>query len=373
MSARYHVHWVSHSPASYNTQLFRRLAAEKCWDLTVHYEYPQSGAHDWKTDLTSGYRALLFKRKLGIDWDLLRKAITEKNSLFVFAGWIAPTNQLAFLLLALMGRPYAIWNDTPNLTRSRSFLKRAMRSAFLTFVFRHASAVMSTGTPGLRNMAVMGCPESKLVSFPCFIDNDVYAERPPFVPGREIVFGSSGRLASEKGYDLALTALAKVFAGRRDAFSYRIAGTGPDRDKLLRQAAGLGIGDRIEFAGWLDPAEISKFYQATDVFLHPARYEPYGVSVLEAMAAGTTVIGSDAAGAVIDRVVQGKNGLVHRHEDTENLAEQIQLLAHNPQLIGQLGKAARATAEEWPLDRAVELLKRVIEMSFPDRTGKIEA
>lgn len=361
---KYNVHWVSHSPASYNTQLFRQLAANSFWNFTVHYQYPQSGAHFWKINLAAGYETRYFYRTAGVDWGLLRTALTEKKSLFVFAGWIGITNQLAFTLLALAGKPYAIWNDTPNLKKPRNFLKQNLRAAFLRFVFRHATAVMSTGKPGLANMARMGCPPEKLVSFPCFIDNNIYTTGSRSQRSHEIVFGSSGRLAPEKGYDLALAALAKVYANRLDSFRYRIAGTGPEYEKLLSQAKEAGISDRIEFTGWLDPADISNFYRDTDIFLHPARYEPYGVSVLEAMAAGTAVIGSDATGAVQDRISHLQNGLVHRSGDADDLAIQIESLVLNRPLIARLSEQARATAEEWPLERAVAILQEVVARAF---------
>ena len=290
---------------------------------------------------------------LGIDWTALRAACS--SSIFVTNCWQDPTSQLAILFRIATGRPYALWNDTPDETRRRPFPLRLLRSEFLKLAFRHARAVMGTGLPALNALRRMGCPADRLVDFPYFIDNSHFT--PATKPARhdEIVFGSCGRLHSIKGFDIALRALA-TFKGMR--FRYVIAGAGPEAYPLARLASELGIADRVEFRGWVQYRDAPAFLRSLDVFLHPARHEPYGVAVLEAMACGLPVIASNKTAAALDRIKSGHNGFIHRADDPLALAAKI-ALATSMDLVS-IGIAARATAEQWPASRAVSTVCNLI-------------
>jgi glycosyltransferase involved in cell wall biosynthesis len=225
---------------------------------------------------------------------------------------------------------------------------------------------MGTGISALSALEKMNCHRDKLVSFPYFIDLDSFAPsskpREKKVNG-QIVFLSSGRLVnSHKGYDLALRALAitkeKIVNQR---FLYRIAGSGPDKETLESIAKEVGLFEDLEFVGWLEPEEILNFYRSGDVFLHPSPFDPYGNSVLEAMACGLPIIGSDRAGSVIDRIEHMKNGLVHRANDVEDLVNKIINILSDNEMIRRVGAEARRTAELWPVSRGIEIIKCMIE------------
>lgn len=223
---------------------------------------------------------------------------------------------------------------------------------------------MGTGCTALSALRDMGCAGDKLVNLPYFVDLGAFSPTARQSSKSTLVYGSSGRLSEQKGYDLALEALAQVYATRSDTFVYRIAGIGPEANQLQQQAKRLGIADRVEFLGWLEPDQLPTFFSSLDVFLHPARYEPYGVAVLEAMASGKVVVASDAAGVVVDRVLNGVNGFVHRSGNAVDLAARIaDILSHRGGLE-QIAKAARVAVEEWPVSRGVDVIKAIIGRAF---------
>jgi glycosyltransferase involved in cell wall biosynthesis len=86
----------------------------------------------------------------------------------------------------------------------------------------------------------------------------------------------------------------------------------------------------------------------------------FGAAVLEAMAAGLVVLGSEATAAVRDRIRHGENGFVHRTGDVDELARQIGALLTHPELIRRIGQEARRTAEEWPVERGVQIIKSIL-------------
>jgi glycosyltransferase involved in cell wall biosynthesis len=105
----------------------------------------------------------------------------------------------------------------------------------------------------------------------------------------------------------------------------------------------LGLGDRVHFLGYR--RDVSEIMKAVDLFVLPSRYEPFGMVVSEAMAAGLPVITTSAAGA--SEIVTPDCGVVlSDSEDTPALAEALRLLTSNESLRKQMGQTGRLIAEQ---------------------------
>jgi glycosyltransferase involved in cell wall biosynthesis len=103
-----------------------------------------------------------------------------------------------------------------------------------------------------------------------------------------------GRLVPQKGFDTLIEALPEIVA-RQPGTRLTVAGDGPDRDALVARAAELGVGASVTFLGWA--GAVGDLMRTHDLLVHPARWEGFGLVLLEAMAAGLPVIGS-TAGAI---------------------------------------------------------------------------
>jgi glycosyltransferase involved in cell wall biosynthesis len=101
----------------------------------------------------------------------------------------------------------------------------------------------------------------------------------------DLVFGSVGRLMPVKGMDVLIRAFRQAFPDRAGGARLVLVGDGDDRATLEELAGG---DDRIVFAG--HHADIAPFYRAFDVFVSAARFEPFGLAIVEAMAAGCRLI-----------------------------------------------------------------------------------
>ncbi|WP_173921771.1 glycosyltransferase [Agromyces sp. Marseille-P2726] len=135
-----------------------------------------------------------------------------------------------------------------------------------------------------------------------------------------IVVGFLGRLVPEKGVLVLLDAVA-----RDPRLHLRIGGSGPLAGELVRGAREAGIGDRVETAGPIDPAEVVAFYRSLDVLAVPSLPTPswteqFGRVAVEAMACGVPVVSSDA-GALPD--VVGGAGLVVGAGDAGALSDAL--------------------------------------------------
>jgi glycosyltransferase involved in cell wall biosynthesis len=144
---------------------------------------------------------------------------------------------------------------------------------------------------------------------------------PPSVPRKTdpFVFLWAGRLEHVKGVDLLLEAVKKLSGLTDRQFSVRLAGKGPLRSDLEKQAAALEVDHRVSFLGRLSREEMLEEFQGTNCFVLPSRYEAFGVVLIEAMATGLPVIATRSGGP--DSIVTEENGLLIEREDAVELAE----------------------------------------------------
>ena len=357
--------WICSTVPPYNSFLFRALCENPGISLRVVVNEMAEIRHPWKHDLTRGINSRPIRRVAGIDWGLLREAIWSRNTLVTIAGWNVPTVILFVSLLAAKKAAFVLWTDTPDLESQRHPIKAALRSLWLRWLFSRALAVMGTGAPALDALRQMGCPEGKLLNFPFFVDLEHYPKRGvPSVTGKELHFLSLGRIENAvKGHHLAVEALGRGVerTGRID-WKYTIAGIGPDADELLGMIASRGLAERITLVGWLEPEEVREVLRVSDVLIHPSLQDAYPAAVLEAMASGMPVLGSSAAGSVLDRVAHMKNGWVHAAGDVSELSGQIEWAIQHRDAVRDMGRAARITAEAWPVSKAVEMITSLIDV-----------
>lgn len=153
-----------------------------------------------------------------------------------------------------------------------------------------------------------------------------------------------GRINREKGIDIAVAALAELPAQA----TLTIAGGGDDRyiAELRSQAASLGVGERVTFAGPSPPDGLPSVYAGADVVLFPVRWqEPWGLVPLEAMGIGRPVVAT-AKGGAVTYLRDEENALLIPEDDPKALAAAVRRLADDEPLRAKLrAGGARSAAE----------------------------
>jgi mannosylfructose-phosphate synthase len=162
------------------------------------------------------------------------------------------------------------------------------------------------------------------------------------VEGRFVL--ALGRMAKNKGYDLLLRAMPTVFERVDDVrLVLAVGSTEPTEDELrqIRQlvqlAEELGIRHRVLFRDYIPDDWLADYYRATDVFALSSRYEPFGMTAVEAMACGTpTVVTTE--GGLWEQVVWGQEALYANPFDPEAFGHAIAAILMHPRVAGQLAK-----------------------------------
>jgi glycosyltransferase involved in cell wall biosynthesis len=159
------------------------------------------------------------------------------------------------------------------------------------------------------------------------------------------------RVEKHKALDLVVAAVMRI---PDSAVRLTIVGDGPQIGALRTMAAGS---QRIRFAGSLPHEEVLETYGAADAFAFPTTYDVFGLVLVEAMAAGLTVISSNIPGALADLAVEGSNCIVIREPSVEAWCVAIRRIAEDPGLRQRMGIAAANTVRRrWTLEHAAEAM-----------------
>lgn len=181
------------------------------------------------------------------------------------------------------------------------------------------------------------------------------------IPDGVFVIAAAGQLIPRKGHRYLLQAVAGLRQSHPEC-RLIIFGEGFLNNQLRDQAAALGLGDIVQFAGFR--ADLDDYMGCFDLFAHPALAEGLGVVTLKAAAAGVPVVGF-AAGGLVEAVAHNESGILVAPESVDELQDAIVTLMDDGELRHRMGIAGRARMQnefsiDTMADRHVALYEAVL-------------
>jgi glycosyltransferase involved in cell wall biosynthesis len=301
-----------------------------------------------------------------INWRFVKYCLTHKEEKFCIIGWANHNTRLITLLFFILRRPFNHWTDRPSSQVSNSSIIQKLLRWLAYKILKYSKAkVFCAGTACINYFQKLGFQEERLVNLPIFVDVDedltLYQEQRDNVfakykidPGDFLLVAGS-RIVYSKGYDLLIKAIALLDEDTRQHIKVVIVGSGSSVQDLEELIVDLKLSAQIILEKWLDIEDFKALIANGDIFIHPAREDSYGGTIL-GMALGLPVVGSTGAGAAVDRIEHGVNGFLYEAEDIQTLSNFITLLYQNPQLRKRMGREAHSTALMWPPRRGFKIL-----------------
>jgi len=194
-------------------------------------------------------------------------------------------------------------------------------------------------------------PARKMLMVEDGIDVAPFLAVPDRIPHDAIVFGTAGRMSSEKGHDDLIDAFALIHRQHPNA-RLRLLGNGGQESRLKQQVRGLGLENVIEFCGF--SRDVPAFLGTLDVYVLPSLSEAQSLGLMEAIVSGLPVVAC-AVGGVAKVVKSTESGWLCEPSNPESLAKAMEQAiangnrpeqtARSRQLAVELFSARRMAAE----------------------------
>ncbi|MEI6493331.1 MAG: glycosyltransferase [Verrucomicrobiota bacterium] len=275
---------------------------------------------------------------------------------FYRLGWGAYLKKESFDVIYMHHEPYALATGQVCLANSRqdapaafgfysaqnisksypppfSWIERFVHaSGRFSFPVSSTVADVLEGRKTLATPTICPLPVDPSVYYP----RDLGASPFPHGPG-ETVIGYVGRLVESKGLATLAEALKKL---KGLAWHFHVIGTGDYRGTFERLLLDAGIADRVTFHGFTPHLRTPEFLSAFDLLVVPSETqsnwkEQFGRVIVEAMACGTPVVGSDS-GEIPVLILASGGGLVFPERDADALSDCIRRLIGQPELRRQM-------------------------------------
>ena len=299
----------------------------------------------WGIDLLGGYPHEVCPLENADAW-LAERLTSERCDLLIANGYTQPLYRLGARIAKRAGIATALRLDSVlwDASWSRNLAKRIL---FVTYMKRTYDLFLGVGSLTLDYLRAFGVPRERTGLFPYAVDVESFAERSRLSPEERAAFRERLGVPAEARVVLGLAKfnerevpwdLLRAFARVQDPDVWLVlAGDGPARPALESFARRLS---RVRFPGYVPYPDLPALYAASDLFVHPAREERWGVSVQEALACGLPAVASSRVGAGYDLIEVGSNGFVYPAGDPERLAHRIgEALALDPERVIQRSAA----------------------------------
>ena len=390
-SRRVRVAYLVSHPIQYQSPLLRRIALEPTIDLTVFYGSDSSlkGYHDidfkvdvkWDVPLTDGFRHefLPVVRDTGTEgtFSPISRGILGRLRGFdvLWVHGYLTVNQVHGILAAkALGIPVLVRSDSQLKDRPRGGAKLAVKKVFFALLRQLVAGVLVSGTLNRDYWRHYMGEDFPLFMLPYAVDNAWFQARCAeaalmrgallaemgMEAGRPVILFAA-KLQTRKLCSDLVTAYAGLIAGgpeERQPYLL-IVGDGEERGALERQVAEMGLGG-VRFCGFRNQTEMPRYLEMASVFVLPARHEPWGLIVNEAMATGCPAIVTDDVGCQPDLITDGVEGYVYPVGDVGALTDRLRRVLATPETARAMGEAARRRISQWDFEADVAGLKEAI-------------
>ena len=276
--------------------------------------------------------------------------------------WHARRNNemIAGVLLRALGWPFKLV-FTSAAQRHHSWTTR--------FLIRQMDAIIATS-----DISASYLKRSATV-IPHGVDTDVYAPPPDRaaafaesgLPGRYAI-GCFGRVRAQKGSDVFIEAMCRLLPRYPDFTAVLVGAIVTEQmvfaNELKRRIAAAGLKERIVILGELEISEVQRWYRRLTIYAFTSRNEGFGLTLIEAMAAGAALVAARAGAAELV-VEDGVTGALVPPGDVDALVAALEPLMRDPQAAAAMGARGRArVVEKFSLDaeadRIVAVYRRLL-------------
>lgn len=350
------IHTLFVEPANYTQDLIENVYQKL--DISYSFLNSNSVATNDKSTVSSA-KHLFDKNSVWQNIVFLWK-LSKQNDLIIINGY----NHLSFISLWMFSKIHSctigVESDTPY--RLRTGIVGFMKKIYLKSIFLNEHILGLPGGTGLhRDLFVKyGMPDNRIFFLPMMVNNVKYSKTidNKFPDNNILKFIFVGRLATEKNIQLLIKSFQEVLKQGKIA-ELNIIGEGKCKAELQEM---IGETAQIKLLGKKFGSDLLQAYQGAQILILPSSFEPWGLVVNEAMAAGLPVVCSSAVGAAYDLIVKPNTGWVFKDNDERELTELLLNIIDYPEQIKEKAKRGQEfMLDYWNYELYTDSLNQLID------------
>lgn len=365
--------YITNLRAPYRTLQINEFNNLEGINLTVYYTDKPNENRKWNVNGANNFKEIdLDGIKIAGKFGYINKGlidIVKNNNLIILGCYEQPTYILLSILCRKYKQKYILSFDgisTDRLMGNENIFKKLLKN----IVIKNAYYILGNGTVSKRYFnEVFDYPIEKIKNQYLTVDikkidylykdrdnyRTIYREKLGISEDNKVLI-YSGRLIEIKNVESVVKAIKNI---NDKNIVFLITGGGKLESKIKELGKSLGV--KVIITGFIsEQEELFRHYFAGDALILPSVYEPWGLVVNEAMAAGLPVIVSDICGCSLDLVKEGKNGFKINPNDIDDISLKIKQLFYEKD-IKELGQESKNIINQWTVENARKELNNIID------------
>jgi len=272
------------------------------------------------------------------NWNVL-KELNRFNADVVLTAGFNPTMLLAWIWTFFKKRSHIPISDANLHSESKlSIFHKLIRK----LIYKTSAAFIGASNKTLELFKTYKIDESRFFKSCLAIDNKSFRPANNIEKKFDLLFCHQ---FNERKNPLFFAELARMVNDLKPGIQVLLIGNGPLKEKTIVKLKEYLIS--YHDAGFVQPSDIIKFYQASKILIFPTRKDPWGLVANEALAAGVPVLVSSVAGVADELVINGFNGFVFENFDTHSWVEKIYQLLIDEDLYDNMSKNAIHSVDQY--------------------------
>jgi|TARA_B110000037_G_scaffold29719_1_gene35590 glycosyltransferase involved in cell wall biosynthesis len=275
--------------------------------------------------------------------------IIEKDTDIIWLHGIKNWYNLCIIFIAkIFKKKVFIRDETNHFSKKRSFLNKIFNYFFYKFIDNFIDVYLAIGSQNKKYYLDHNIKNKKIVIVPYTVDNNFFKKKKKFKKNQKLTYIFAAKLIKKKGANILLEAVNIL--NRNQKFyhnsEFLIIGDGYMKNSLQSYVKLKNL-KNVKFIPFQNQNKLSKTYQKSDVFIIPSLYEPWGLTVNEAMAAENAIISSNAVASSYDLISNNVNGFRFKNGDSKDLANKILKIFKNRKKIKKYQSSSLEIISKW--------------------------
>ena len=288
--------------------------------------------------------------------------IIDKNTDIIWLHGIKNWYNLCIIFIAkIFNKKVFIRDEANHFSKKRSFLNKIFNYFFYKFIDNFIDVYLAIGSQNKKYYLDHNIENKKIVIVPYTVDNNFFNKKNKFKNNKKLTYIFAAKLIKKKGANILLEAINILNHNKKFYYNSEFLIIGDGYMKYsLHDYAKINNLKNVKFISFQNQKQLSEFYQKSDVFIIPSLFEPWGLTVNEAMAAENAIISSSAVASAYDLVSNNVNGYRFKNGDSKDLANKILKIFKNRKKIKKYQSNSLKIVSKWNFNQCFLGIQKAI-------------